>query len=106
MNSAFHSRNRQGLPAPVEAWSDVKAKFRAEEIGRTVEINRRAVINGGRIPIHRSAVRRVGRLVHVKVDSLRNAVLRGEHVAGPKPAGLDKLVRGERKSLDHVIVRT
>src|SRR6266540_2768814 len=58
------------------------------------------------IPIHRRPGGGVhlSILIHVEVDALRNMVLRPKPSAGAKPAGLDKLVGGERQSPDHVVL--
>src|SRR5947208_3170513 len=84
------------------AWAEVEPKLRAPVVIWRAIIDRRSII---RIARTRWPVGRVnlGLLIHVKIDLLRNVVLRTKPLTRPEKTDLLKLVGGERQGPDHVV---
>src|SRR5438477_1365462 len=84
------------------AWAEVEPKLRAPVVIWRAIIDRRSII---RIAITRWSVGRVnlGLLIHVKIDLLRNMVLRTKPLTRPEKPDLFKLVGGQRHGPDHVV---
>src|SRR2546430_14306034 len=84
------------------AWAEVEPKLRAPVVIWRAIIDRRSII---RIARTRWPVGRVnlGLLIHVKIDLLRNVILRTKPLTRPEKTDLLKLVGAQRQGPDHVV---